>query len=153
MAKITKHGGASHDPWPLRGLAAERVGEDGPEVMRLPPESSVERVDGDVNDVNGDDDESPSGTVDIAEEEPVQIPKGNASHAEWAAFVRHQEGYPGDPEEATRNDLRDWWTDTHGSADTDSVAAGDAAETGPPAGDSAATGGSEADDSDEADDG
>jgi hypothetical protein len=131
MAKITKHGGASHDPWPLRGVATEPVDDVGPSESE-----PVEPVD--------DDGEQ--------EDESVQIPKGNASHAEWAAFVRHQD-YPGDPEEATRNDLREWWRGTHGGEDTESVAAGTAAETGPPAGDSAATGGYEADDDDEADDG
>lgn len=52
------------------------------------------------------------------QEEPVRIPAGNAPAAEWRSFVRVQTpAYPGDVEEAGRNELRDWYHAVHGGGD------------------------------------
>ena len=125
MAKITRHGGASDHPWPLRGTEPV-VGEAGPELVDIPDEPLLE----------------------IEEAEPVKTPRGNASHSEWAGFIRHQ-NYPGDPYAVGRDDLRAWWYEHHGGGPDDtSDAAGTASDDGPPAGAAAASGGAAASDDD-----
>ena len=80
MPKITVHGGASHDPWPLRG------GQD-------PAASDVDL-----------------GVDVASEEDEVEIPAGNASTDVWRSFVRHQHPQPPfDIETASRNELREWF--------------------------------------------
>lgn len=79
----------------------------------------------------------------------LKIPRGNASHADWAGFVRHQ-NYPGDPQQAGRDELRDWFRSIHGGPDDDDPeAAGTATDDGPPADAAAASGGDGADEATE----